>query len=91
MREIDIMMFLTAQAGECICVRQKTAFCLFHLVGVFSIKPSFFFFFPQHSTYKVLLVLFMCTLLPMGWVVVVIAMEYFKKSCFVTSPNTEVV
>lgn len=59
--------------------------------SVFHKTKLFFFFFPQHSTYKVLLVLFMCTLLPMGWVVVVIAMEYFKKSCFVTSPNTEVV
>lgn len=74
------------------CEKEKNVLLVSSSRSVFhKTKLFFFFFFPQHSTYKVLLVLFMCTLLPMGWVVVVIAMEYFKKSCFVTSPNTEVV
>lgn len=72
------------------CEKEKNILLVSSSRSVFH-KTKLFFFFPQHSTYKVLLVLFMCTLLPMGWVVVVIAMEYFKKSCFVTSPNTEVV
>lgn len=31
----------------------------------------------------------MCTLVPVGLVVVVIAMEYSKKRSFVTSPNSD--